>query len=433
MVERYGITFAAVCCACLIYGGIYELPHPSRFHAPVPPERIMEVTGTVVSNPIQSASGSTYRVYFSVSELCAAVPLTAAQNAAGASAQGVFSGGGQVQLQIPAQIVEANLPDGLYSRYSAAGEAGVQDFLIEAGTKLSAGVSVMDADSARPIFYVQPDTVTVLSYQPTLRNRCRLALRQILAAWGDAGALALALFSASTDTLNDSVQDAFRTAGLAHVLALSGMHLSLFAGITRAAAKHAGRCISAAAGIAAAAAFIWFAGNSPSLFRSLLCMIIMTVYSWAGREPPFINVLSAAFLLQTIIAPQDMMQLSCILSYTSLAGIAVCGQAVRNLLLRVRIPYSAAEQLGSSASAQTATAPVTLAVFGTAAPIGVAASIIVSPLTDLFMGLSLCCIAVSACVPALIPYAGIPVRCLYLLIARIVEWFALFPVVLLPQ
>ena len=46
--------------------------------------------------------------------------------------------------------------------------------------------------------------------------------------WGSAGGLLLALLSASKEYTSSAFSDAFRLAGLSHILALSGMHVSIF-------------------------------------------------------------------------------------------------------------------------------------------------------------------------------------------------------------
>ena len=50
--------------------------------------------------------------------------------------------------------------------------------------------------------------------------------------WNEAGGLFLALISGIREYTDQSAADSFRRAGLSHILALSGMHLSLFSGIT---------------------------------------------------------------------------------------------------------------------------------------------------------------------------------------------------------
>ena len=429
MVERYGVTIAAICCACLIYSGIYNLPQQSAFCSPLSLQQITEIEGIISSNPIKITSDNMYRVSISIQQVMGYVEKRR-NHLQHTIATSKLSAYGQAQILLPAHIVEMHLPDGLYSQYNS-GETGIEFFLIEKGTHIRSRVSIADSSVGYPLFYSDPDSFVVISYHSLIRNRCRFWLRQILAAWGDAGALVLALFSGATDTLDKKILAMFRCAGLAHILALSGMHLSLFAGMARTVTKRTGIFACTISAIAAATAFIWFAGNFPSLFRSFLCMLITTVCTALGRKPCLLNVLSAAFLAQTIIAPTNMKQLSCILSYVSLVGIIIIGVAARNLLLKLRLPYTAAEQLGSSIGAQIATTPITLIVFGTAAPIGIITSTIISPLISIFMIVSCLCIALAFFFPSFTFYSGIPVQYLYNIIYVITNYFAEFPLIIL--
>ena len=69
------------------------------------------------------------------------------------------------------------------------------------------------------------------------RALCRLYFKRMMFAWGSAGGLLLALLCGARDFTESETADAFRMAGLSHILALSGMHLSLFYGLAAFAGK----------------------------------------------------------------------------------------------------------------------------------------------------------------------------------------------------
>jgi len=80
-----------------------------------------------------------------------------------------------------------------------------------------------------------------------------------------------------------AVSDAFRNAGLSHILALSGMHLSLVSGIAFFAGMRLfGKTKSYIFQFCAVSLFVWFAGFSPSLLRAFLCSVLLLLCSVCG-------------------------------------------------------------------------------------------------------------------------------------------------------
>ena len=83
--------------------------------------------------------------------------------------------------------------------------------------------------------------------------------------WGRAGGFLLALLSGSKEYLDSKISNTFRHSGLSHILALSGMHLSLISSIAgivenKSALKKLGLLLK----VGTIILFVWFAGISPS-------------------------------------------------------------------------------------------------------------------------------------------------------------------------
>ncbi|NNM67541.1 MAG: hypothetical protein HKM06_05995, partial [Spirochaetales bacterium] len=113
----------------------------------------------------------------------------------------------------------------------------------------------------------------------SLRNDLRSSLFAALDRSGPtASALAQALLLGDTDRLSSGEKAAFRQSGTSHVLALSGMHLSLLALLVSAVLR--GR-VSRWAGFVLVqfvlAAFCWLAGPLPSLYRAWTMAFAMGV------------------------------------------------------------------------------------------------------------------------------------------------------------
>ena len=255
----------------------------------------------------------------------------------------------------------------------------------------------------------------------------RFYLMRLLAGWGSAGALLLALLSANRDFLILPVSEAFRNAGLAHVLALSGMHVSL---VSLAALQMGSifgkKSLAIKFSLVSIIFFVWFAGAAPSLNRALGMMILIIIGKSLGLQPPMISVLCTMLIFHIAVKPDDALSLGFMLSYGALAGILLFGSAVHDIL-NGKIPPKILGSFSASIGAQTFTAPIVISKIGVLVPVGIIASVIVSPLISAFLILGLGAIFISL----LFPFTGFIfsyfLNGFYNLIFFIIRIFALFP------
>ena len=349
-----------------------------------------------------------------------------------------FSAKGNIKIFFPSEMVLQNNAYGI-SAYKVADSAPYKaDSRKEALTNFSKGV-IFEAsgrfgtkkNAMSPlVFFGDKSVPEFLGWRSAilrLRAFLRFYLMRLLSGWGSAGALLLALLSANRDFLILPVSEAFRNAGLAHVLALSGMHVSL---VSLAALQMGSifgkKSLAIKFSLVSIIFFVWFAGAAPSLNRALGMMILIIIGKSLGLQPPMISVLCTMLIFHIAVKPDDALSLGFMLSYGALAGILIFGSAVFDIL-NGKIPPKILGSFSASIGAQTFTAPIVISKIGVLAPIGIIASIIVSPLISAFLILGLGAIFISL----LFPFTGFIfsyfLNAFYDLIFFIIRTFALFP------
>lgn len=415
MVEKQRVNpvvAAAVLCAALIYSGLVGIRERHRFRCLLPPERICTLRGRIVSDPVRTAAGDSYRCRFEPER-------AAAENGAAAGCRG------RTAVFLPARTVEAFFPGKLYS---VGGQSGAA--LYSTGCRVEIRGSFSRTGDSFYAGSCGPSEYDENAYGRLCRFRalCRLQFRRLMYAWGEAGGLLLALLSGIREYTARDTAEAFRNAGLAHILALSGMHLSLFSGLFALAGERAGgRRLSGLLRLCAVLAFTWFAGFSPSLRRAFLCAVILLLSSACGVRPPDMKgVLALSFLIHAAAAPEELRGAAFMLSYGALAGILVAG-GVCGRLARRFLPAPAAEQLASGAAANLCTAPISARLFGRFAPAGIVASVVVSPAVTLFIWCGLAGILLCLCFPVCVRPAAFFMNVLYAGISGLVRFFARIP------
>ena len=409
------------------------------FYSLVENEKINFLQGEILSNPVKSASGKTYSFTLKVNNAGITekdfytrtfLDFSDYENYLKNIESGFFSSAeGNVKIYIPTEIVEAYYPGKLYSIAKNQNDSEIP--IIESGLKLAINVSYLENDDENGFntnqksFYVKK--IYCHQYESTLhfyRAYSRLILKRILYNWKEAGGLLLALVSGAKEYTSIQDQENFKKSGLAHVLALSGMHLSIFASLPKIFKKKNQELIS----FMFVLLFVWFAGLSPSLLRALISLMLGLFLKSINIKSDLIGVLSLTFLIQVSIFPNHVLDYGFILSYGALAGLAL-GEKLFLPIFSKFLPKKIAADFAASVGAQGITAPITLLGFGTCSPIGILASVIVSPVANIFLSLGIFALIISILFPFLLDPIGCIMWLIYVILTSVVNFFSKFPII----
>jgi competence protein ComEC len=239
------------------------------------------------------------------------------------------------------------------------------------------------------VLFARPRDITLIDSGSELeraRSGLRTAFRQALARIGRKSAgLLQALVLGVRDSLAPDEAEAFKMAGCAHILALSGEHLSVIALLAIAALKPlAGPIRARLGGAILAGLFMWVVGPGPSLLRAVLMAWIGAVALALDRPQDWLTVLSLAFLATLPFDPQAARGVSYTLSYLAVWGLAVLGPRFAFFLGRALPPFLR-RSASASLAAQAALSPLLASTFGYLQFAGVPASMAAGPLVTLIM------------------------------------------------
>lgn len=220
-------------------------------------------------------------------------------------------------------------------------------------------------------------------YAPAVIRR-EVSERLKLLFSGDAVGFVQALLLGDRTGLSYTQRNQLSLAGISHVVAVSGMHVSiLFALIYTLVGRRRG--LAALLGIPAVVLFAAVAGFSPSVSRAALMQILMLAAGLLGREydPP--SALSAAALTLLVLNPVVAASVSFQLSVGAMAGIFLfSGRLYRFFTRRLAGPKGFGNRmlrfLASSVSvtlgASALTAPIVAWTFGVVGLFGVLTNVL---------------------------------------------------------
>ena len=411
------IILTSIFCAIYIYSNQESIQSKRVFSSGLNRSTIEVLQGTIVSNPVKQKNQ--YKVTFAPSTVW---------NKKGYSS----SCKGTLTAFIPANFVEQWYPGKLFTDSKTA-EKLKSD--MKAPVENGCTATLYGTFSKKNDFFaVAVKTAPFKNSLPgkihSLRAKCRLHFKRLMFAWGEAGGLLLALISGSREYTNDELAESFKNAGLSHIMALSGMHLSLFSGIAGFLGKKTkNRKLSMLLRFSFITLFVWFAGFSPSLFRAFLCSMLTLAASFSTAEQPKpLRILACAYLIHICLRPLDSFSPAFILSYGALSGIFVAGEFIQPVLSR-NLPSEISCNLASSIGAQFFTSPYTISVFKVFVPSCTFATLIISPFVTVFMYLGIACIFTALLIPFLTqPFSAI-IGAVYGIIKILVVFFSKLPAV----
>ncbi|HYH93460.1 MAG TPA: ComEC/Rec2 family competence protein, partial [Candidatus Saccharimonadales bacterium] len=195
--------------------------------------------------------------------------------------------------------------------------------------------------------------------------------------------LAAGILIGLRDRVDREVAAEFTTAGVSHVVAISGWNIAIVAAAIAAVAGRLGRRRRAIVTAGAIVVYIAFAGASPSVLRAGAMAGVVLLARETGRSGRAAAALGWAATLLLIADPELVGDAGFQLSTLATAGLIAWATPLTDRIDRLgrgRIPRWLSESLGVSLAAQAATLPIVLASFGRLAVISPLVNLAVVPL-----------------------------------------------------
>ena len=237
------------------------------------------------------------------------------------------------------------------------------------------------------------------------RLRQRIVQRIAAALPGEEGTVAAALTTGERGAIPERVLVAMRDAGLAHLLAISGLHFSLvaallFGGLRAALAavpsvalRYPIKKWAAAGALAGAFVYLLISGTSIPTQRAFLMLSVVLLAVMLDRAAISMRLVAVAAAAVLLIAPESLLGASFQMSFAAVVALVAFYEAVSERLASLRADAGLARRVAlyalgvglTTVIAGLATAPYAIYHFNRFAVFGVVANILAVPITGLWI------------------------------------------------
>lgn len=233
---------------------------------------------------------------------------------------------------------------------------------------------------------------------------------------GETAAVCFAMLTGDSSSISQGTLASFRSGGIAHLFAVSGLHIGIIFGALTALLKKlpVNRYVSAFIRIGTVLFYSGVCSFTASSVRASVMCSVAVVASLLYKKNDGLNALSLSAIIILLINPMQLFSAGFLLSFGAALGLMTLS---RNLSRTISfLPEKPRSALSCCAAAQLSTIPTQLYGFGYVSWAGLFLNVILLPVVSVFYLLLFLCTVLSVIMPFaaayLIEFAATPIQLL---------------------
>ena len=237
--------------------------------------------------------------------------------------------------------------------------------------------------SGRPMSISEPYELEIIGRSDSLASRFKTRTDQIFyKALGEDGGILSALIRGDVSKMKEGV-DLFRLAGIAHIFAVSGMHIGLiYAALSFMFSKiKIKRGIKVAVISLALVFYSYLCGLSSSSLRAVIMCTCLMLSKLLGEKHDGVNALSEAAIIVVLINPLDMFSAGFKLSFLVCLSIIILAPPIKSVLKFM--PEAFSSSISVLCASQLAAIPLSVIYFSGVPLISFVANFLLLPIVSL--------------------------------------------------
>jgi len=255
---------------------------------------------------------------------------------------------------------------------------------------------VLSDDISNGIKYtasISADNITILENDKTIFQSVNTFIKDSLYDGLEENefSIAYAMLLGNSDYMNEQVLSSYRSAGVAHIFAVSGLHIGFLSVALNFILNKLGakRWVKALVIIPTLFFYSGVCGFTASSVRASIMSAVMLLLSIRGERYDGISSISIAAIIILLFNPIDMFCVGFILSFSIVLGILVLSRPISKIFKFLSQKF--ANTLGTILSAQLVGAPIMLMFFGQFSLISIIANLLFIPIISVVFVVILIC------------------------------------------
>lgn len=234
----------------------------------------------------------------------------------------------------------------------------------------------------------------------------------------DTASICYGMMLGDTQFVDSDALENFRYGGIAHIFAVSGLHIGLVYGILTFILDklRANRYVSAAVRIAAIILYSWICGFAVSSVRAVIMCTTNIIAKLLRVKSDGLNNLGLAVTLILLISPLSLFSVGFQLSVCGIGGILLFSNPLKRAFKKIKIPDKISSGASTSFGAQIGTFPVMLAKFGYVSGVGLVLNLLVIPIVSMLFTVLFAGTVISLVIPPaasfIMHYTALPLEAL---------------------
>lgn len=232
--------------------------------------------------------------------------------------------------------------------------------------------------------FVNANQIQVLGNNKTIFESVNVSIRETLKSGldEDGFSVAYALLCGNSEFMGKELLNDYRSSGIAHIFAVSGLHIGFLASALAFFLKKIGcnRYLKTFIIISVLIFYSGICGFSASSIRATIMCSVLLFASITGRKYDPLSSVSLALIIILLIFPVQLFCVGFQLSFSVVLGILLLSKRV-SLIFKF-LPKRLADSLGVVISAQLAGIPICLSAFGYFSAISIITNLLMIPLVS---------------------------------------------------
>ncbi|MCH5147129.1 MAG: ComEC/Rec2 family competence protein [Clostridiales bacterium] len=232
----------------------------------------------------------------------------------------------------------------------------------------------------------------------------------------ESAAVAFAMLTGDTHQAESDSIENFRYGGIAHIFAVSGLHIGIVFAIVSFILKRLriNKYASAVISLSVILFYTAVCGFSLSALRATMMCAVSLLAKLIGERYDGLNALAIASIIILSFSPLSLFSVGFQLSVCAVGGIFCFSKFIEKALKKIKTPRRISSAAGLSAGAQLGTMPILLSNFGYISGAGLLLNFIILPLLSVFFVIiflaTMLCTVIPIIAPFVIPYAAVPIE-----------------------